>query len=212
LVRTYNRTLRYAIAGAIAGVIIFLLVNPVFAKSQTNPAVLMGLAVGTIVGCCLVLAEELGMLNAVRLRRVVPIALATGAVGGGIAGLVEYLAMSLLFKGFALDARHPSPIVLALVCMGIPLVNIAGWALAGAAAGVCVGAAYRDARKALYGAIGGAVGGGVGGVVIDVLAESPHYDPLNCAFGFVALGVAIGAGVAVAVGAYDRRTAVPPVI
>ncbi len=191
---TIDRIPRYALAGAIAGLIVFMALNPSYSRQEALPgrftgigealvhvwtsALIFGMVIGLCIGCCLVLAEELGTWNLARLKRYLPISAGVGLLGGAIAGTVAQFTFSVL------------------LIISIVMARTVGWCLMGAGAGVCVGAAYADSRKAVHGAVGGAIGGWIGGFLFDALGTATGGGSASRFVGFIAMGVAIGAAVA----------------
>lgn len=193
---TADRILRYAIAGALAGVVIFLLLNPSISREERDEqrqdfgnmgevfldvwvhALMIGTVTGVVIGCSLVVAQESGAWSSVRLQRYLPTALGVGLFGGAVAGTIGQFAFSLL------------------LFVNLIIARTVGWCLMGAVAGICPGAAYADSRKAWHGALGGAIGGGLGGLLFDVIAFATQGGSASRFLGFVTMGVATGAAVA----------------
>lgn len=194
------RLVRLAVAGAIAGFIVFLVVNPSAQREEARiryhvfggaerlaeraadalvTVALYGMAIGSIIGGMLALADEFGSVLkrlAMKLGLAVGVGVAVGAITGGLAQLI----FSVVLQGgllFLLPAR------------------VAAWAVMGAGAGAGIGVALGSTSRAFACIIGGLVGGFVGGLLFDVIGAFVYTGTASRLFGFTVLGATIGAAV-----------------
>jgi pSer/pThr/pTyr-binding forkhead associated (FHA) protein len=198
------RLLRLAVAGALAGLFIYLIFNPAYAREEQlgrdfifgadiaegmmsalvraflSTLVLNG-AFSVMLGGMLVLADEYNSAPkrvAIRMGMVT----ASGAAAGAIAGvLAQFLYM--MINLFTLGLGQ-------IVARGI------GWAVMGAGAGVCVGWVLGGFKRAKMSTLGGFIGGLAGGLVFDLIGTFSQTGSASRFVGFVLIGLLTGAAVA----------------
>src|SRR5579871_1326462 len=200
-----GRVLSMAIAGAIAGFGVFLVVDPsTRAEEMAHQGLdrgnlqdlgqtivsafahmlLIGVVVGILIGVALIIAEELQSFKLLRLLR----GIFLGGLVGGVVGVVGTFIAQCVFGAFAAVGHIFVPILI----IGRAL----GWGLMGAAAGLCPGIIAQSPQRIRQGAIGGLIGGGLGGLLFDVLAFALGQGSTSRLVGFVLMGTAIGIAVA----------------
>ncbi|MCX6345044.1 MAG: FHA domain-containing protein [Armatimonadetes bacterium] len=186
------RLILLALAGAVAGLIIFAIVDPSMAREELtghgpsgigelfSSGAILGFALASAIGGMLALANELGMhFRRMAIRTIGAIAI--GALAGTIAGLVaEAVFLVLVFAG------------------GLVIGRTVGWAILGAGAGVGVGYVLGGWPRAKMSMLGGLIGGGVGGMFFDVVALVSGGGSASRFIGFIIMGAATGAAVAMA--------------
>ncbi len=178
--------LRQAIAGAIGGFLVFLLLEPVRRAGGGYGADLFdgisdlympGILFGGIVTALLVGAEELFSGSLLRLcARTVASALAGAVLGAGysVIGQTLFDALRETLPGSALLARS------------------LGWAIFGLGTGLSAGIASHSGQRAYQGCAGGLVGGFLAGWIFALIPEAFGAGTLRLFTGFVILGVAVG--------------------
>lgn len=198
---TSGKVLRMAIAGAIGGLIVFLILNPSIASEEMmqaqaqvrhapvagDPAsqaimhmMLLGIVIGAAIGAVLILAEEIESPRALRLLRLLGMGLIAGALFGSIGAGLAQVTFTILLSANVIIART------------------IGWALMGIAAGVPMGVAHLSVKRAGQGALGGLIGGAIGGILFDVVSIISFVTgnaSVSRFIGFVIMGAAIGAAV-----------------
>ena len=199
------RFFRLAIAGALAGLFIYLIVNPsIAAEEQAGHAFFFGgdmirqiaqmmiqAAVHTLLlnamfsvmlGGMLVLADEYASPPKRIAARMGMVCLA-GALVGAFTGILA----QFLF------------VVIRLVTLGLGtiLARAIGWAVMGAGASICVGWVLGGWKRAKMGLLGGFIGGLAGGLVFDAVASVTDGGSMSRFIGFILIGLATGAAVAI---------------
>lgn len=200
------RLLRLAVAGALAGLFIYVIFNPAYVREEQigrdfifGPDMADGIvsalirvflrtlvlngAFSVMLGGLLVLADEYNSAPkrvAIRMGMVT----ASGAVAGAIAGvLAQFLYM--MINLFTLGLGQ-------IVARGI------GWAVMGAGAGVCVGWVLGGLKRAKMSTTGGFIGGLAGGLVFDLIGIVSQTGSGSASrfVGFILIGLLTGAAVA----------------
>lgn len=193
------RLIRLIIAGAIAGLFVFLILNPTIVAQEESQdpmrllenarsmapqvlweSILLGLIIGGLTAGCITLADEFSSLLK-RLALRFGIAIFAGIIAGalcGFAGQMLFGAM-LRFGGifFLLPAR------------------ILGWGLLGVGAGMGPGLATGSAKRIKMSVIGGLVGGLIGGALFDVVSVITMGGSASRLLGFVIMCAAVGAAI-----------------
>lgn len=199
------RFVRLAFAGAMAGLFIFLIVNPSYViEERTGHQFMFGGDVGeqimraltdafvrmlvlnstfsVMLGGLLVLADEYNSpLKRVAVR--MGLICISGAAAGAVAGLVAqflFLAINIVTLG-----------------LGIIAARMLGWGVMGAGAGVCVGWVLGGWKRAKMSTLGGFLGGLAGGLVFDAVGWFARDGSLSRFIGFILIGLATGAAVAI---------------
>lgn len=193
-----------ACAGALGGVLTFVLVNPTMVAqeaaqhliSQGIPTteegvgglgslLLLGGVLGMAVGAALIISDEIRSRNPARLLLYTVAGLIAGALFGCVGSIVGQMVFRLLLAVLSLG-QQPAGIALILS-------RTIGWSLLGAAAGICPGVVARSMRRVLQGIVGGLVGGAAGGLAFDRLGDVGENGSLSRAVGFVLIGTLVGA-------------------
>lgn len=195
------RLVLFALAGAIAGLMVFAMLNPQMAAEEAQnryrmvdpsqlseqlvqailSSMLLGVTLASMVGGMLTIANEIGSpAKRVGIRTLYAAALgaAVGAVSACIAEVIfAALCMSLSF-------------------VGVIIGRTVGWSFMGAGGGIGVGYVLGGWPRAKMGMIGGAIGGGVGGMMFDLLAFMTDGGSVSRLFGFLAIGMVAGGAIA----------------
>lgn len=207
-----SRLLRLAIAGAVAGFIIFLIFNPSMVREELamreklqprdldqtmdsinslkeeagrgdpTMALLFTGGFGALAGALLALADEFGS-PAKRALIKMGMAAACGAVVGGASGIIA-------------DQLFAKLISMSLLFL-IPA-RVAGWSMMGVGAGAGIGLALGSRRRFLMSTLGGLIGGFLGGWLFDTVSFVSFSDTgtFSRLMGFTLMGLVTGAAVA----------------
>lgn len=191
--------LRQGIAGAVAGFLVFLLLEPVRRAGGWDSndlfdgirhIYLPGVMFGAVITAVLVAAEELFSGSLLRL---------TGkAVAGALAGAVLGAGYSVIGQTFFWAIRDTVP-------GGSFLARSLGWALFGLGAGLSAGIAANSGKRAYHGCAGGLAGGFLAGVLFEMLSGVTGPGAPRLFTGFVILGTIVG--IATALFEHLARTA-----
>ena len=204
------RMLRLVVAGALAGLIIFVIVNPSMVadeqalmdklRSQLSnmsdpreiiPAI-KKLMEGGLLEMTLFSAGFAALLGGLvlladeigsPLKRVllrVLIGTLSGAVVGGVAGFAAQVAFSRLIQ-------------INLIFL-IPA-RIIGWTVLGLGAGASIGIAASSWPRLRMGITGGLIGGAIGGGLFDMIGVVAMNGSASRFVGFIAMGAAVGAAI-----------------
>lgn len=183
-----------------AGLFVFCVFNPSYAREEALghgfafgediatmmvnavlQTLVLSAAFSVMLGGMLVLADEYSSPPK-RVAFRMGLVTAAGAVAGAIAGVVAqclYVAINIATLGLGQIAAR-----------GI------GWAAMGAGAGICVGYVLGGWKRARMSMLGGFVGGLAGGLVFDVVALVTEGGSASRFVGFILIGLATGAAVA----------------
>ena len=194
------RLLRLAFAGAMAGLFVYCVFNPSYAREEALghefafgediatmmvnailQTLVLSAAFSVMLGGMLVLADEYSSPPK-RVAFRMGLVTASGAAVGAIAGVIAqclYVAISIATLGIGQIAAR-----------GI------GWAAMGAGAGICVGYVLGGWKRARMSMLGGFAGGLAGGLVFDVVALITEGGSASRFVGFILIGLATGAAVA----------------
>jgi pSer/pThr/pTyr-binding forkhead associated (FHA) protein len=210
---TRRRILYYALAGAVGGLLGWLVAEAFASPETARPpievtldsappphttlseaiigqmpwAALIGLWIGMALGAF----EGLVDRSPKRLLRGAAVSGAVGVVAGSLGVAVAQTLFS------ALLGPHPSQVLLPFV-LRLIVARTIGWGLFGAAIGTCLGASWQSARRALMGVIGGAIGGCVGGAMFDLVGFASATGVASRGIGVTSLGGLVGLGMALA--------------
>lgn len=196
-----GRVALFGLAGALAGFITWLVLNPSMSASEEQQrlgfggaqdlsgllshVLLLGAMLGMTIGIALIAADELRTHNIPR------IALTTlaGGIVGALCGMAGSIAGQVVFSTLLV----PSAVAGGINPILLVIARTLGWAIIGAAAGLCPGAVSRSPRRAMQGAFGGAIGGGAGGLLFDLLGTMTQGGGVSRLIGFVLIGLLTGA-------------------
>ncbi len=181
-----------SIAGAIAGFLVFLVINPGMVREETlsipdrpgdvlMSAIMLGASFAALLSGILAAADEFTSPPK-RVITKMAIAVPIGAVAGAFGGI---------FGQFAFSAM-----ILTTPGLGIFVGRTIGWAVMGAGGGVGVGFAMGSWQRAKMSMLGGLIGGGAGGILFDVTSIITHGGSASRFIGFILMGAATGAAVA----------------
>lgn len=221
-----TRLVRLALAGAVAGFIVFLIFNPQYARMEQK---LLDMAHRPYYAMDERQAEDMDRrlnedmadLKSEQGSPYVRMALFNGAfaalLGGLLLGLDELgspmkrAAIRMLTaagSGAALggvsgliaqgifQSLLPNDFFAALNPGQVIFARTIGWSVMGIGAGVGVGIALGSARRVVVCLIGGLIGGFVGGLLFDTLAKGMMGGGTSRLIGFTLMGAAIGAAIA----------------
>lgn len=187
-----SRLILLSVAGALAGLMIFLIMNPSMVQEETRNAVdrptdvfisaiLLGASFAAMLGGVLLIADE---LTSPPKRIIIKMATAVlvGAIAGTIAGMVGQLAFSAM--------------AFTLPVLGIIIGRTIGWAVIGAGGGMGVGFAMGSWQRARMSMLGGLIGGAAGGFLFDLTALITGGGSASRFIGFILMSAATGAAVA----------------
>ena len=195
---TYRRLARLGAAGAIAGFLGFLILEPWSGDEAAATlaqvfidAVWAFAVIGAVVSLALVAAEEIdsGALKRIGSRGLK--GLLVGGIGGCFAGF-----LGQLFFTIAAPSASDASLIGVLALIQLVFARTVGWAIVGAVIGGATGAAAGSNRKAFLGMIGGAVGGGFGGLLFDVIGLPFQQGTVSRLIGFTVVGLATGLAIA----------------
>ncbi len=199
------RFFRLAVAGALAGLFIYLIINPSYAAAEHAGhafffdgdigrqiaqaltdmfirTLLLNATFSVMLGGMLILGDEYASPAKRVALRMGTVCLA-GAVTGALTGVLAqflFMAINLLTLG-----------------LGIIIARGIGWAVMGAGAGICVGWVLGGWKRAKMGVLGGLIGGLGGGLLFDAVACVTNDGSLSRFIGFILIGLATGAAVAI---------------
>lgn len=203
---------RMAAAGAIAGIIVFIIFNPwmvreeaklsefyvgfdfdqmmqtvenlkkQFIKPDPLGAFMFSGTLALLVGASLALANELGS-SIKRILLKMGIAACSGAIIGGVLGVAADFITTRLLR-----------FQLLFILIMRPL----GWVIMGIGAGAGIGIALGSRARARACMIGGAIGGVIGGGAFDIIGgiSLSHNGSISRLFGFIVMCSAVGIAVA----------------
>lgn len=194
------RVIRLTLAGALAGLAIYLIFNPamvreeamgqdyVFDGDMLNAIVaffLHSIALSScfsiMLGGMLVLADEYNSAP-IRILTRMGIACGMGALVGILGGIIaQFLFMAINLATFGL---------------GLIGARAIGWAAMGSCAAVCVGYVLGGWKRAKMSTIGGLIGGAAGGLLFDLIAFTTQGGSASRFIGFILIGSITGAAVA----------------
>jgi pSer/pThr/pTyr-binding forkhead associated (FHA) protein len=189
-----SRIGKATIFGSIAGFINFCILEPHIRAGELSTSInenvfvesMKGFAVlGLLVSVALVLADEMGSLSARRTMVRCGIAIAAGAVGGAVAGLIGQMFFSLLLAANSEDL------------LTVIVARTVGWAAVGGGIGIAGGLPSASYRKCLQGLLGGLVGGAIGGFVFDIISLPFNAGTISRLIGDTAVGTCVGFAVTV---------------
>lgn len=198
-----SRILIMAAAGAIAGFLTFVLLDPSLREQEMAShagniadiqdrlgqavmhAVMLGCLLGAAIGGALILTEEAATGRVGRTVGRVLLGLVVGTVCGGAGGIGGQILFSILLVPLAVAGQAGTPFLI--------IARTAGWSLVGAAAGICPGVVARSPIRVRQGAIGGLLGGAAGGLLFDAIAAITQGGSISRAVGFTLIGLAVGA-------------------
>jgi len=182
---------RQTLAGAVGGLLVFLLLEPSYGQAGWQAGTLFGAGEGAflpgvlfagLVTTLLVVVDDLWTGNAGRIiRRSV-----------GIAGMAVVLGWGYSIIGHAFFS------LVSAVGYGDMFARSVSWSLFGLGVGLCAGLASRSMRRAYQGCAGGLVGGFLGGALFSLLLSSGGSGTFNRLVGFTVLGAAVGLATALA--------------
>lgn len=183
---------RQALAGALGGVVVALLLEPAYLNSGWLPGTLFGgndnafvpgVLFAGIVTAFLVTADDPWAGSLTRwLNRTV-----------GIAGMAVVLGW-----GYCLIAQGVFSLLAGAGSYGDLTARGASWSLFGLGVGLCAGLASRSMRRAYQGCAGGLAGGFLGGAAFSLILSLGGSGTLNRLAGFTLLGAAVGLATALA--------------
>ena len=192
-----SRLGRLIVAGAIAGLVTFLIINPSYVREEAmqelgnaraDPylaGMLLSGSFAALAGGFLLLFEELGSPWR-RMALKMLIAAGIGVVLGGLSGVVaQYIYAAL----------SPDPMSAVFNLPVQVLARALGWGIAGTGAGAGVGLALGSWRRVGICVLGGFVGGFVGGLLFDGVSLVTMGGSASRCIGFVLMGAAIGAAI-----------------
>lgn len=192
-----ERVWRMALAGACAGLLTFIVLNPSSSRAERIEyapsesisqafvhAITLGILIGVSVGVSIILAEEIQTPKASRMARL----LLMGVVFGAVCGLVGTCIAQSLYIFF-----EPTVYIGGLLFQVIR--RTAAWAIMGVGAGICPGAVSRSFNRVKMGALGGLIGGGAGGLLFDIIGFILVSGSVSRFIGFIIMCAAIGAAV-----------------
>ncbi|MEN6356237.1 MAG: FHA domain-containing protein [Armatimonadota bacterium] len=187
-----SRLILLSVAGALAGLMIFLIMNPAMVKEETGnavdsssdvfiSAVLLGASFAAMLGGILLVADE---LTSPPKRVIIKMATAVsiGAMAGTIAGMIGQLVFSAMAFTMSL--------------LDLVIGRTIGWAVIGAGGGMGVGFAMGSWQRARMSMLGGLLGGAAGGFLFDMICFVTGGGSMSRFVGFILMGAATGAAVA----------------
>lgn len=195
------RLVLFALAGTVAGLIVFAMLNPQMVAEETNDqhrradvselgdmisaamlhSMLLGLTLAPLIGGMLTIANEMGS----PIKRVAIKTSSAAAIGAAVGVGASAIAQMLFWA-----------LILMLPVIGVVIGRTLAWALIGVGSGVAVGYVLGGWPRARMGMIGGAIGGGVGGMMFDLLAFMTDGGSVSRLFGFLVIGMVTGAAIA----------------
>jgi len=158
------RVIRFIIAGAVGGLVGWMIVEPMPSLTPSGvetlpyPALItIGMIIGLCLGLALGIAEALSGMGQGDRVRVIGLSALIGA-GGGMVGL----AFGQAFYGTLIKVSGDVALVLlGFICELVG--RSVGWALFGMFIGATQGIVFAAPKRMMNGGVGGFIGGGIGG-------------------------------------------------
>lgn len=180
--------LRQGLAGALGGLLVFLLLEP-HSNDRAGDSLeavlwntfLLGCGLGAVLAACLTLFEELSSGSALR----VVLRTTAASMSGAAIGLASSIFATILFNVVRMAALFGGDGLLVIA-------RTLAWAAFGMGVGITSGLISRSVRRVLQGAAGGGLGGFIGGIAFDTLGQMTGSGTTSRLVGFVVVGLSVG--------------------